>query len=264
MPVFYPNMASKPNVAHPLVTLTSDFGLADAYVAEMKGAILQRCPLARLIDVTHLILAGDVLAGSIMLERVVASFWPGSVHLAVVDPGVGSRRRLLVVDIAGRWIVCPDNGLITWAWQRHGGGEAYELVWRPKNASDTFHGRDIMGPVAGMLAAGRKIREVAQPIDYPVLLKIAPATSSARKGRIIHIDHFGNATTNIAVEAARKDFSVRIGRRRLGKSQRAYSDVPSGEVVALFGSSGLLEIAVRDGSAAKKLSLSVGDEVTID
>ena len=213
---------------------------------------------------THLICTGDVLAGSITLERVVASFWPGSVHLAVVDPGAGSRRRLLVVEIAGRRIVCPDNGLITWAWRRHGGGKAYELTWRPKNASHTFHGRDIMGPVAGMLAAGRGIREIARRIDDPILLKIAPATAAAKKGRIIHIDHFGNATTNIAAEARAGNFAVRVGRRRLGKSRRAYSDVASGEPVALFGSSGLLEIAVRDGSAAKKLALRVGDDVTID
>ncbi len=198
MPVFYPNMSHKPNPAHPIVTLTTDFGLSDAYVAAMKAAILRHAPHAVLVDVTHNIPPQDVLCGSISLERAVDGFGPGTVHLAVVDPGVGTSRRILLVEIHGSTVVCPDNGLITWTWRRLGPGRVSELIWRPRNKiSDTFHGRDIMGPVAGMLASGKEPAELARPIDDPILLDVAPAPRPAKSGRIIHIDHFGNATTNI-------------------------------------------------------------------
>ncbi|HEY1921117.1 MAG TPA: SAM-dependent chlorinase/fluorinase [Tepidisphaeraceae bacterium] len=260
-------MSLKPNSAHPIVTLTSDFGLSDAYVAAMKGAILRESPSAILVDVTHNVPAGDVLCGSILLERAVDGFGAGAVHLAVVDPGVGSDRRILVVEIGGSVVVCPDNGLITWAWRRHGRGEFSKLIWKPRGKiSETFHGRDIMGPVAGMLAAGRKPGELARRIDDPILLDVELAKEPVKSGEIIHIDHFGNATTNIARESLKSvlEVSVKIGRKRIGRLQRTYADVASGKALAIFGSAGLLEIAVRDGSAAEKLGLRVGDKVLID
>src|SRR5918995_1266636 len=116
----------------PIVTLLSDFGLADSYVAAMKAVLVRECPNARLIDVTHQVPRHDVLCGSITLERAVDGFPPGTVHLAVVDPGVGSDRRLLIAEVNCQLIVGPDNGLITWPWRMHGGGEAFELTWRPK------------------------------------------------------------------------------------------------------------------------------------
>jgi S-adenosyl-L-methionine hydrolase (adenosine-forming) len=265
MPVFYPNMRHKPNPAHPIVTLTTDFGLSDAYVAAMKGAILQWSPHAVLVDVTHNIPPQDVLCGSISLERAVDGFGPGTVHLAVVDPGVGTNRRILLVEIHGSTIVCPDNGLITWSWRRLGPGRANELIWRPhKKASDTFHGRDIMGPVAGMLASGKRPAELSRPIDDPILLDVAPASPPVKSGRVIHIDHFGNATTNIPRDSLRSigKLAVRVGRRRI-KLKRTYVDAAPGCPLALFGSSGLLEVAMRDGSAAKSLALHVGDQVKL-
>jgi S-adenosyl-L-methionine hydrolase (adenosine-forming) len=266
MPVFYTSMGYKPNSAHPIVTLTTDFGLSDAYVAAMKGAILRESPSAVLVDVTHYVPPGDVLCGSISLERAVDGFGAGAVHLAVVDPGVGTDRRILLVQIRGSIVVCPDNGLITWAWRRLGPGVASELIWRPrKKVSDTFHGRDIMGPVAGMLAAGKNPAELARKIDDPILLDVAPARRPAKLGRIIHIDHFGNATTNILRDSLRSidKVSVKVGRKNIGRMKRTYVDAAPGRPLALFGSSGLLEIAVRDGSAAKTLRLRVGDEVVI-
>src|SRR5437763_10942624 len=178
----------------PIVTLTTDFGLADSYVAEMKAAVLADNPECVLVDVTHLIAPQDVLAGSITLQRVIASFPPRSIHLAVVDPGVGTRRRLLIIKINRQRVICPDNGLITWAWRLHENAKAYELTWRPKQSSQTFHGRDIMAPVAGMLARGRSIKSLTTRIDLPLLLDIKPATS--KRGEVIHIDRFGNAITN--------------------------------------------------------------------
>ncbi|MGD0462469.1 MAG: SAM-dependent chlorinase/fluorinase [Tepidisphaeraceae bacterium] len=260
-------MAYKPNLAHPIVTLTTDFGLSDPYVAAMKGAILRESPNAVLVDVTHNVPPGDVLCGSISLERAVDGFGAGAVHLAVVDPGVGTDRRILLVQIRGSIIVCPDNGLITWTWRRLGPGMVGKLIWRPRmKASDTFHGRDIMGPVAGMLASGRDPVELARAIDDPILLDFAPAPPPVKSGRIIHIDHFGNATTNIARDSLKSidKLRVRVGRKRVGRLKRTYVDAAPGCALALFGSSGLLEIAVRDGSAAKALRLRVGDEVVLD
>jgi S-adenosylmethionine hydrolase len=186
--------------------------------------------------------------------------------LAVVDPGVGTDRRILVTQIRESLIVCPDHGLITWAWHRLGPGRAGELIWRPKTRpSDTFHGRDIMAPAAGMLAAGISIARLSRSIDDPVLIDVAPSKAPARSGWVIHIDHFGNATTNIARESLRSiaRLTVQVARKRVGRFKRTYFDAAPGSPLALFGSSGLVEIAVRDGSAAKQLGLRVGDPVVI-
>src|SRR5688572_21212645 len=183
--------------ARPIITLTTDFDLDDWYVATTKAVLLRHAPDARLIDVTHRVPAGDILCGSISLERAIDGFPRGTIHLAVVDPGVGSHRRLLISHIKEQWVVCPDNGLITWAWHRHPGAEAYELTWRPQHSSPTFHGRDIMGPIAGMIAAGSAaLEQIARPIADPILLDVTPARPPVNTGRVIHIDHFGNATTN--------------------------------------------------------------------
>jgi S-adenosylmethionine hydrolase len=264
MLIFYLIMSAKRKP--PIVTLTSDFGLSDAYVACMKAAILRHCPDAVLIDVTHNVPPRDILFGSISLERAIDGFAPGAVHLAVVDPGVGGPRRILLVQIHGSLVVCPDNGVITWAWHRLGPGMAGELIWRPpRKAARTFHGRDIMAPVAGMLASGQSPHRLSRPIARPVLLDITPVPPPANSGRIIHIDRFGNATTNVPRESLRSihKLTVKVGRRQLGRFKRTYIDVAPGCALALFGSSGLLEIAVRDGSAAKQLGLRVGDRVTL-
>ena len=251
----------------PIVTLTSDFGTSDFYVAAMKAVLLRASPEARLIDVTHAVPRHDILCGSITLERAVDGFPPGTTHLAVVDPGVGTDRRLLVAEVKQQRVVCPDNGLITWSWRRHGGGRAYELLWRPeREASYTFHGRDIMAPCAGMLAAGVPLGELARPLDTPVLLDVAPSDGGGGVARVIHVDAFGNATTDLSHEllGERRLRAVRVKGRDLGRLRRTYWDVPPGKPLALIGSSGLLEIAVRDGSAAQDLGLRVGDEVDIE
>ena len=251
----------------PIVTLTSDFGTVDFYVAAMKAALLRTCPDARLIDVTHGVPRHDILCGSITLERAVDGFPPGTVHLAVVDPGVGTARRILVTRVKEQTVVCPDNGLVTWAWRRHGGGQAHELTWRPSRPpSDTFHGRDIMAPAAGMLAAGTPVGQLARPIDNPLLFEVAPTDGGGGRARVIHVDVFGNATTNLSHEmlGERRIRAVRANGRDLGRLRRTYWDVAPGKPLALIGSSGLLEVAVRDGSAAAELGVQVGDEVTVE
>jgi S-adenosylmethionine hydrolase len=260
-----PTKSPKP-ARQPIVTLTTDFGTSDAYVALMKAAVLRNCDSALLIDITHHIPPQDILCGSITLERAVDGFPSGTVHLAVVDPGVGTDRRMLICRMNEQLIVCPDNGLITWSWRQHPGGQAYQLLWRPQLApSNTFHGRDIFAPVAGMLAAGLPLSELAKPINDPILLPIAPMSQRQSIGQIIHLDHYGNATTNIGYQTLLKKSrqTFRLKRRSIGKLRKTYCDVAPGEPVALIGSSGLLEIAVRDGSAAKTLKLTVGDEVVV-
>jgi hypothetical protein len=230
--------------------------------------LIRECPAARLIDVTHAVPRHDILCASITLERAIDGFPKNTVHLAVVDPGVGTDRRLLVARIKDQYVVCPDNGLITWAWRVHSAGarpEAGEIARVFKGASSTFHGRDILSPIAGMLARGVPMSELTRPIDDPVLLDdLAPADGDDR-GRVIHIDHFGNATTNIRQDAlrAKPAVSVRVNRRSIGRIRRTYWDVAPGKPLALIGSSGLLEIAVRDGSAHDDLKVRVGDEVVL-
>jgi S-adenosylmethionine hydrolase len=247
------------------VTLLTDFGTRDYYVAAMKAVLIRHCPDVRLLDVTHSVPRHDILCGSITLERAVDGFPPGTVHLAVVDPGVGTDRRLIVTKLKAQLIVCPDNGLITWPWRRLGPGESYEITAWPASSSNTFHGRDVMAPIAGMLADGKPLRSVAKPIDDPILLNISPA-NSYECGQVIHIDHFGNATTNVPHDRLRERTvrQVAVKGRKLGKVRRTYWDVAPGKPLALIGSSGLLEIAVRDGSAAADLRIVVGDEVRVD
>jgi len=250
-----------PAAAHdPIITLLSDFGTRDSYVAEMKAVLLRNCRSARLIDITHEIAAHDIVAGSIALERALHAFPPRTVHLAVVDPGVGGERVLLICTIAKQTVVCPDNGLITWPCRRLGKAQTFELTWRPASSSNTFHGRDIMAPAAGRIAAGKRLRTLARPFAEPVLLNLAPSTTDV--GQVIHIDHFGNATTNIPWKAAGETM-VRVKGKLLGPLRRTYSDVARGEPVALIGSSGLIEVAIREGSAAQSLQLKVGDEVRL-
>jgi len=244
----------------PIVTFLTDFGTQDAYVAAMKAAVLRQTRDVHLIDITHEISAQDVLGGSIALERAVASFPPGTIHVAVVDPGVGTNRRLLAVSTNSQQVLCPDNGLITWAWRRFG-GTARELTWRPDSYSRTFHGRDILAPAAGMLAAGKSLATLTRTLSGPLLLDLFMARGE--EGAIIHFDRFGNATTNIPAGHVPPNASICLRKHNLGRLQRTYGEVSVGEPLALIGSSDLLEIAVRNGSARRELKLSLGDKVWV-
>ena len=251
----------------PIVALLTDFGLLDTYVAEMKGVLLANCPTARLVDVTHQVPPQDVLTGSILLERVLRVFTDGTVHIVVVDPGVGTDRRLLLAVIGGQFVLCPDNGLLTWPLRRLGmPAKVYELTYRPGPASPTFHGRDILALAAAALASGDAVVSdlAGDPVD-PVMLDVAPATGDRpTKGTIIHLDHFGNATTNVPGESVEHAKRIKIRGKSIGPVRRTYGDVTIGKPLALVCSSGLLEIAVRNGSAATSLGLKVGTTIAIE
>ena len=246
------------------MTLTTDFQTTDFYVAAMKAVLLSANRDVCLVDITHAIPRHDVVAGSIMLERAVASFPAGTLHLAVVDPGVGTDRRILIAEVAGQTVVCPDNGLMTWTMRRHTTQQLYELTWRPPTSSNTFHGRDVMAPAIAMLMQGKSVAEITRPVTDSILLDLNLA-SDRRRGQIIHIDSYGNATTNLpeAIVVDHRNGPVLVRGQIVGPIQNTYGDVGMGEPLALIGSSGLLEIAVRAGNAAAEMNLKVGDGVAL-
>ena len=243
-----------------VVTLLTDFGTADGYVAEVKGTILSRAPEAVLVDVTHDLPAQDVEAGRLALARYWRKFPPGTVHLAVVDPDVGSARSALAVASDGRFLVGPDNGILSPA-LLVGGARAVVLPV-PPSASPTFHARDVFAPAAAMLASGSPVDALGTPVDDPVIRRTAEARrlpDGAIEGQIIAVDRFGNAVTNLV---AAHGGVVEVGTLKL-PVRRTYADVTPGMPLALSGSSGLVEIAVRDGNAAASLGLGRGGIVLL-
>ena len=244
----------------PIVTLLTDFGTADGYVAEMKGVLLTSVPDATVVDVTHDVPSQDVEAGRLAVARYWRRFPPGTVHVAVVDPGVGSSRAALAVASDGRFLVGPDNGLLSPALLAQGARVASLPV--PPNAAPTFHGRDVFAPAAALLLQGVPLDTLGMPHDTPVVRRTVEAHRLADgtvAGQVITIDRFGNAITNLVTRGAAE---VSVGGYTLAV-RRSYADVEPGAVVALTGSNGLVEIAVRDGSAAQRLGLARGAPVLL-
>jgi S-adenosylmethionine hydrolase len=254
-----------------LITLTTDFGLADAFVGTMKGVILARAPRATIVDLTHGVAPGDIRAGAFALLTGCRYFPKGTVHVAVVDPGVGSARRAIAVRTRDYWFVGPDNGVLSWALAR----ETVRSVRRIANArlwlrpvSRTFHGRDVFAPVAAHLARGGSFHSVGPELaDYARLPWPALREAGGEiTGEVLVVDRFGNAITNIpeaGLPAGMPAGVVWAGRRRLCRVEACYAAVPPGGTVAVFGSSGFLEIAVNGGSAAPRFGLHPGSRVTL-
>jgi S-adenosylmethionine hydrolase len=243
-----------------IITLLTDFGTADGYVGEMKGVLLSGAPAATLVDITHEIPPQDVERGRLTVARIWRCFPVGTIHLVVVDPGVGSERAGLCVESDGRFLVGPDNGVLSPALLIPT-ARAVELPL-PVTASATFHGRDLFAPCAAALARGETIDSLGQPIASPIVRRTPEPIrrpTGELDGEIILVDRFGNCVTNLFGFGAR---SVSVGARQI-PVRRTYADVPVGELVALVGSAGFVEIAVRDGSAAESLSLKRGMRVQL-
>lgn len=241
-----------------VITLLTDFGTADGYVGEMKGVLLAGAPEATLVDITHEIPAQDIEAARLTLARVWRRFPPGTVHLVVVDPGVGTDRAALAVASDERFLVGPDNGVLSPA-LLIAGARVVELEV-PSKASATFHGRDMFAPAAARLASGAAIDTLGSPMTQPRIRRTPEPRRTgdgALLGEVISIDRFGNAITNLVglrtgtVEAAGLSLSLR----------RTYGEAPVGAPIAIVGSSGLIELAVRDGNAARVLRLTRGSAV---
>ena len=245
-----------------IITLLTDFGTADGYVGEMKGVLLSECPGATIVDITHDVSAHDVDAGRLVLARYWRRFPPATVHLAVVDPGVGSQRAALAVASDGRYLVGPDNGVLSPALLMTG-VRAVELPV-PAHAASTFHGRDVFAPAAARLASGVPVDDLGRPAQTPIIRRTPEPhrdSAGALVGEVIAIDRFGNAITNllgIRLDRAR----VVVGSREL-RLYRTYSELDPGGLGALVGSSGLIEIVQREGRAADALPLRRGDRVTL-
>lgn len=243
-----------------IVTLTTDFGTRDGYVGEMKGVVATRAPGARLVDVTHAVAAGDVRAGAWVLGRIWSRFPEETVHLAVVDPGVGGDRRAVAVQADGRWLVAPDNGLLSRAVPREGVEAARRLD--PDRValsplSDTFHGRDLFAPAAARLAAGAAPDGLGPALDPAELVRLESPEPRREEGwlvgRVRHVDRFGNLITDLPSGALPEDPVVEIGDHTMRGLSRAFAAVAPGEPVLIRGSGGTLEVCVRDGRASEVL-----------
>ena len=243
-----------------IITLLTDFGTADGYVGEIKGVLLSRVPDAYLVDITHDIPAQDVESARLTLARVWRRFPAGTVHLAVVDPGVGTSRQALAVESDGRFLVGPDNGVLSPALLM---SDARSVALPlPASAAPTFHGRDVFAPAAAELASGASIDALGTPATG-VIVRRTPEPrrreDGAVAGEVIAVDRFGNAITNLV---GRRPALLEVAGNVL-PVRRTYSEVERGSPLALVGSTGLIEVAVRDGSAARLFGLDRGSVVLL-
>lgn len=242
------------------MTLLSDFGVEDAYVGAMKGSILQVYPQATIVDLTHGIRPFAVLQGAFLLDSAWRSFPVGTAHVAVVDPGVGTRRRAIAFRAGEQFLVGPDNGIFTFLTE-----PVTELVELgvPPEASPTFHGRDVFGPTGARIAAGHPLAELGRSSSTaPMRLEDAWATKvgEAWRAQVLHCDHFGNVISNLPFRALARITAVNGAKVR---TVETYEDGHPNELLALVGSSGRIEFALRDGSAAMRLHVSPGETLLV-
>lgn len=246
----------------PIITLLTDFGTSDSYVAEVKGVLLTGAPGTSLIDISHAVPPGNIATAAYLLGRTWKHFPRGTVHLVVVDPGVGTTRRAVAVGREGHFFVAPDNGVLT---QIIGPGAEVWTLAEPVDASPTFHGRDLFAPAAARLAMGATLAEVGALILEPPVLLASPLPQYEGKrvhGEILHVDRYGNLVTTLTSEVVPAYAILESEDMEIGPIRRTFGDVEKGELLAYWGSSGHLEIAVRDGSAARRLGIGVGGRVT--
>ncbi len=250
-----------------IITLTTDFGTRDWFVGTMKGVILGVNPQAVVVDITHDIPAGDIRAGAFALAVSYRYFPRNTVHVAVVDPGVGSDRAAIVVKTPDYYFVGPNNGVLSWALAKEKACDVWlvnnETYFR-RPVSSTFHGRDVFAPVAAHLtqrvlmdSLGQQLKDYAR-LDWPT----PRAAGGVLRGEIVFIDHFGNAISNIDAPA-KGVTKVRVADKVQCDIKKFYQEVPTGQPLAILGSTGYLEIAVNGGNAAQALGLKLGDVVEV-
>jgi S-adenosylmethionine hydrolase len=259
----------------PLITLTTDFGTADPYVAEMKGVLAHAGPPdLRILDLSHELPVFDIQAAALFLRAAVPRFPPRTIHVVVVDPGVGSTRAPIAVELHDQWLVGPDNRVFGYLYD---GSEQVYVVDPARVAqgplSGTFHGRDLFAPVAARLSRGEAPSEFATraEIYQHMVFPMVELSGDTLLGRVIHIDRFGNLISNITHSVLRgflqeKPVSaalVSLGERHVRGLVNHYAEAKPGELLALIGSSQLLELSVREGSAASKLGAQVGKAIRV-
>ena len=263
-------------MARPIITLTTDYGTSDHLVGTMKGVILGINPEAEIVDITHSVAPYDVLDAALTINQASRYFPSRTIHIVVVDPGVGSSRRPLLVNAGNQFYIAPDNGVLSLVYERekeavtarHITAEHYFL--RP--VSNTFHGRDIFAPVGGALSKTWQTASFGDQIEDFVRLALPKpkVNGNVVKGIVLRVDAFGNLVTNLtpadvpSLKPENGKVKVMVGNKEVGKMVRTFADGAQGEPVALIGSSGFLEFAVNRGDAAKSLSANRGAEVTVE
>lgn len=256
----------------PLITLTSDFGTRDGYAGAMKGVIRSVCPHVRLEDITHDIPPGDVRAGAWALRSAVGFFPRGTVHVAVIDPGVGTSRNAIVLQADSHYLIGPDNGLFSWILRESRHVEAWKLSdasWRPARASNTFHGRDLFSHAAALLVREGDMQSICSEPVEPRCADWAHTVAVAESGlgEVVHIDRFGNVITNLLLPQGDPEGPWHVelldSQTRLEGLHRTYGDVGEGRGLALIGSHNFLEIAVSRGSAAERFDLKPGAPIRV-
>ena len=260
-------------MAAPIITLTTDLGLDSPYAASMKGVILSIHTDARLVDITHSVPPQDVRHGGWVLAEATPRFPPGTIHLAVIDPGVGTERKIVYAEIDSQRYVAPDNGLLGRLARRTPPTKIIALTRREfwlEPISETFHGRDVMAPVAARLSMGLDPAKLGEPLDRLFELDWPKARVEPQRivGQVSWIDSFGNLITSICrdeLESIPSGTAVRVTccDRSTDRLVRTYGEASQGSLVALIGSGGELELAIVGGNAARELGLTVGAEVAV-
>ncbi len=258
----------------PVITLLTDFGSKNGFTGVLKGVIWKIAPGTDIADITHEITPQNIMEGAIALWRAVPFFPAGTIHVAVVDPGVGTARRAIAAQIGDQYCVGPDNGIFTPLMeQAESKGQAVKIFhldhpefWLPE-VSNTFHGRDIFAPVAAHLAAGVPIEKIGTLIHDPVRLAMPKPVNTGHgwQGQVVLIDIFGNIATNLSGDLVRdkQNVTIRIGGESIQGLVQSYGDRASGEIVALIDSENFLEVAVVNGNGAQKIGVAVGDQVEL-
>ncbi len=244
----------------PIITLLTDFGDRDAYVAEVKAVLLSRVPGATLVDINHQVSPGNLRTGQYFLSRAWPRFPMGTVHLVVVDPGVGTPRRALAAEAGGHAFVAPDNGLLSVL------PHDARVVSLPvlRDAAPTFHARDVFAPAAARLASGARIEDLGPGVTAPVQdpFPTPRVDGGTLVGEVVHVDRFGNLVSNIPCDPVGRTSVITVAGEVVGNLRRTFGDVTQGRLLAYCGSGGTVEIAVRDGSATEQVGAGVGALVT--
>ena len=245
-----------------VLTLTTDFGVADHYAGSMRGAVASVAPQVRVMDISHEVPRFSVAEGAFAIAQAYDYYPQGTVHVVVVDPGVGTDRRPLAAMAGGHWFVAPDNGVLSQVFEKAGGFEARVIDARHGlgRLSQTFHGRDLFAPSGARLAGGLPFEEIGPLVSDPVLLPPVAVTES--QGRVLHVDSFGNVVTSFLPVDLPGGGALVVRGQAVSARAESYAAVPANRLFLIEGSSGYIEISLNRGSAARRLSARAGDIVT--
>jgi len=238
----------------PIVTFISDFGQRDGYVAQVKARILSHHPDACIVDITHQIPPHDIISGAWLIHTTYSWFPNGSIHLAIVDPGVGSERAIIAVEKDGHILIGPDSGVFSFIYPAD---KVIEVKWRPSESiSPTFHGRDIFAPLVGVVLDNDKIENLGPPMDSPVILDV-------HRPMIVHIDRFGNIITNLDCKHLRQGCRLTVSGVAIALIAKTFTDIPYGELGLVCGSASTIEIVANQARAADIIDAKIGMPVSL-